>query len=194
MNDFLDLRIIKTRNLLIRAWFNLLEQKKSQTNIIKITEICKKADVALLTFYHHFNSKQAFFKFALEEQLINKLPIPKNLKPSTFKQLAFKVFEVLFDFVFENINIFRNTFEFHKHKGNEYTFVNIFIEVVTCRVFDEVNLLKININRYEKEILTLLLVGAALHCLFRMVKQNKIVDKNNFVNHLNVLYKNIVNE
>lgn len=117
MNDFLDLRIIKTRKLLVNAWFNLLENKKSQNNAIKITQICHKANITLITFYNHFNCKQAFFKFAISERLVNKLPIPKNFKPITIRQLVFKLFNILYDFIFENASIFRNNFEFQKIKA-----------------------------------------------------------------------------
>ena len=194
MNDFLDLRIIKTRKLLVNAWFNLLENKKSRNNAIKITQICHKANITLITFYNHFNCKQAFFKFAISERLVNKLPIPKNFKPITIRQLVFKLFNIRYDFIFENASIFKNNFEFQKNKGGKYTFVDVFIEVVTYQVFDEIKLLQISISHYQKEILTLLLVGAILHCIFKIVKQAKNIDKKNILKHLNLLYNYIVYE
>ncbi|MBQ6970270.1 hypothetical protein IJQ19_01465 [bacterium] len=108
--------------------------------------------------------------------------------------MVFKLFNILYDFIFENASIFKNNFEFQKNKGGKYTFVDVFIEVVTYQVFDEIKLLQISISHYQKEILTLLLVGAILHCIFKIVKQAKNIDKKNILKHLNLLYNYIVYE
>ena len=52
-----DPRIRRTRNLLQRSLSTLLESKPF-TNI-SITDICKQADIARVTFYQHYDSKEA---------------------------------------------------------------------------------------------------------------------------------------
>lgn len=56
-SDSGDPRIQRTRALLQRALSTLLESQSFTT--ISITDICKEADIARVTFYQHYESKEA---------------------------------------------------------------------------------------------------------------------------------------
>lgn len=71
MEDFLDLRIIKTRQALMKACFELLQKKVYRKTNIKVNEICHKAKINLVTFYHYFNNKNDLIALLIKEKLIN---------------------------------------------------------------------------------------------------------------------------
>ena len=51
-----DLRVVRTRKLLCKALFELLEEVPFDK--ISVTDICDKAMVHRATFYNHFESKE----------------------------------------------------------------------------------------------------------------------------------------
>ena len=60
-----DLRIIRTRNLLCKAFYELLEETPYEK--ISVIDICNKAMVHRATFYNHFEDKEHLLQFAIDE-------------------------------------------------------------------------------------------------------------------------------
>ncbi len=60
-----DPRIRRTRNLLQRSLSTLLESKSFPD--ISITDICREADIARVTFYQHYDSKEALLVAGVAE-------------------------------------------------------------------------------------------------------------------------------
>ncbi len=75
-----DLRIRKTKATLYKAYLNLIE--KESYDQIKISDICKKANINRSTFYDHFKDKDELAKSLLEDtknEMSNELKlIPHN--------------------------------------------------------------------------------------------------------------------
>ena len=75
-----DLRIRKTKATLYKAYLNLIE--KESYDQIKISDICKKANINRSTFYDHFKDKDELAKSLLEDtknEMLNELKlIPPN--------------------------------------------------------------------------------------------------------------------
>lgn len=70
----LDLRIQKTRKLLVEALVKLLETKPFCN--IKLNEICEVAMVHKTTFYHHFADKYELLKYTImvfQKEMISRL-------------------------------------------------------------------------------------------------------------------------
>lgn len=60
-----DLRVVRTRKLLCKALFELLEEVPFDK--ISVTDICDKAMVHRATFYNHFESKEHLLEYAIDE-------------------------------------------------------------------------------------------------------------------------------
>ena len=63
MDQNLDLRVQKTYEALMTAFFELLEEKKFEK--ITVNELCHRAKVRRPTFYKHFADKYAFVKYVI---------------------------------------------------------------------------------------------------------------------------------
>lgn len=119
MEDFLDLRIIKTKQALMKACFELLQKKVHSKINIKVNEICHKAKINLVTFYHHFSNKNELIELLIKEKLINRLPIPKKFKPKTLANLINYFIKVIIDFTYEFFDIFTNSLKLVANKGRK---------------------------------------------------------------------------
>lgn len=96
-----DLRIIRTRNLLCKAFYELLEETPYEK--ISVIDICNKAMVHRATFYNHFEDKEHLLQFAIDEiqeELFNKAII--NEKYSNPKEMYMTLIEQVIDYVEAN--------------------------------------------------------------------------------------------
>ncbi len=59
-----DLRIVKTKRSLIKAFYNLLQE--TSLDNITVNIICEKADIRRATFYKHFKDKLDFYTFIMK--------------------------------------------------------------------------------------------------------------------------------
>lgn len=57
----MDLRVERTRALLVQAFSELMEEKPYAS--ISVSELCERAMIRRTTFYDHFADKQDFFRF-----------------------------------------------------------------------------------------------------------------------------------
>ncbi len=76
----MDLRIRKTKKLLMEALIELLEKKPFSE--IKLNEICERAMVHKTTFYSHFKDKYDLLKYSIQtiqKDMLEKLPITQNV-------------------------------------------------------------------------------------------------------------------
>ena len=67
----MDLRIEKTYNALMKAFAELLEERRYEE--ITVAMLCDRAMIRRTTFYKHFADKAAFFVFFIEGLRINML-------------------------------------------------------------------------------------------------------------------------
>lgn len=96
-----DLRVVRTRVLLCRALFELLETIPYEK--ITVQDICSKALVHRATFYNHFEDKNKLLEYAIDE-------IKENLFESTIeketysdpKEMYMNLISKVLDFTKEN--------------------------------------------------------------------------------------------
>ena len=96
-----DLRVVRTRVLLCRALFELLETIPYEK--ITVQDICNKALVHRATFYNHFEDKNKLLEYAIDE-------IKENLFESTIeketysdpKEMYMNLISKVLDFTKEN--------------------------------------------------------------------------------------------
>lgn len=96
-----DLRIVRTRMLLCKSFFELLETMPFEK--ITVIDICKKAMVHRATFYNHFEDKEHLLTYAIDqiqEEMFNAT-IEKE-KYSTTKEMYLSLISKAIDFVSDN--------------------------------------------------------------------------------------------
>lgn len=102
MDDYKeDLRIVRTRVLLSKALFELLETTPFEK--ISVMDICEKAMVHRATFYNHFTDKEDLLEYSIDEikeSLFNRTI--KNETYNTSKEMYMSLISKVIDFVDEN--------------------------------------------------------------------------------------------
>jgi len=95
--DHVDPRVTRTRQLLVKAFNDLLNEKSFEA--ITVQDIADRATVNRATFYAHFDDKYALFDHVTQESfrqaLSGKLPLHAELDPSTLQLLVRLVCEYL---------------------------------------------------------------------------------------------------
>jgi AcrR family transcriptional regulator len=93
-----DPRVQRTRQLLIRAFMDLVQEKMS-IHSVSVLEITTRATVNRATFYAHFEDKYALVECWLREKfqrvLARKLPDSSTLQRETLHRLILAVFDFL---------------------------------------------------------------------------------------------------
>ncbi len=98
-----DLRIVRTRKLLSRALFELLETTPYEK--ISVLDICERAMVHRATFYNHFEDKEHLLEYTIDtikEELFNATIEKENY--STPKEMYMTLISKVIDFILENKN------------------------------------------------------------------------------------------
>lgn len=96
--DANDPRVKRTRQLLLQAFWALLEEKQN-IHSISVQEIAERATVNRATFYAHFEDKYALLESWMREKfhraLESQLPASSILQMSTLRTLILGVFDFL---------------------------------------------------------------------------------------------------
>lgn len=96
-----DLRIIRTRKMLCKSLFELLETTPYEK--ISVIDICEHAMVHRATFYNHFEDKEHLLEYAIDEikeELFNKTI--ETEKYSSPKSMYMSLISKVTDFIEEN--------------------------------------------------------------------------------------------
>ncbi|HEY8424326.1 MAG TPA: TetR/AcrR family transcriptional regulator [Clostridia bacterium] len=96
-----DIRIERTKRLLAKALFELLETVPFEK--ISVMDICEKAMVHRATFYNHFDSKEQLLEYAMEE--LKESLYQSAVKKDTYeneKEMYISLIDKVIDFVQEN--------------------------------------------------------------------------------------------
>lgn len=92
-----DLRVRRTRRLVVRAFMELLEEKGLQATTV--SDIAERAMINRATFYAHFADKYDLFaaiiRESFQEAIRSKLPEPAALNLDNLRRLVTAVFEYL---------------------------------------------------------------------------------------------------
>ena len=96
-----DLRIVRTRTLLCKSFFELLE--KMPYDKISVIDICNNAMVHRATFYNHFDDKEHLLEYAIDEVKENLFNATiENEKFNTPKEMYMSLISKTIDFILEN--------------------------------------------------------------------------------------------
>lgn len=95
-----DLRIVRTRAMLCKSFFELLETTPYEK--ISVIDICNNAMIHRATFYNHFDDKEHLLEYAIDEikeELFNKTI--KNEKYNSPKDMYMSLISQVIDFIEE---------------------------------------------------------------------------------------------
>ncbi|MFD1067933.1 TetR/AcrR family transcriptional regulator [Oceanobacillus locisalsi] len=120
-----DLRILRTRRLIMDAFISLSEKK--EFNDIRITDITEEAMVNRATFYYHYNDKYDLLEKVLSEVLLF------NLDTNAIHQMAWGN-QVVIE-LFTAVANFQNTLSSRCHRGYEETIARIIREHVASILY-----------------------------------------------------------
>lgn len=152
-----DLRIIKTDNALTSALFEALKENVK----IKVLNLCKRADVTAMTYYHHFGNKYQLYSFAIKKQLENFLPIPRKLKPTTMRQLLYYLLEQTQKFIFNNKDVIMPNLSTIDKKGIDKSYIGLMFYIYRYYVHQEIKLV-CNKSNFDTSLWSNLLSGAII--------------------------------
>lgn len=98
-----DLRVVRTRALLSKALFELLE--KTPFEKISVKDICDKALVHRATFYNHFEDKEDLLEYTIDEikeEMFNS--VVEKEQYETPKEMYMTLMSKVLDFVEQHKN------------------------------------------------------------------------------------------
>lgn len=166
-----DLRVLKTRERLVNAYLQLLINNTSD----KVLNICSKANITAMTFYHHFEDKIELIRFTINQQLRHILPIPTKLKPSGNKQLFNYLIKNLSLFFINNKEVLFKSVLLMQDKGYKYSYLDIFNKTIIYNSFNEFKQLDQTIDFEIKETIIKWFVGGLIVVLISNIINNKLI-------------------
>lgn len=182
MAENLDLRIIKTRRLLIDALFELLKNRLTNHSL-KVLDICKKANVTSMTFYSHFKNKVKLLEYAIKDQLENKFPIPIKLKPHNMKQLIIYLINFMSNFCIQNKVLITNCYVTGNKYGFENTYLDLFLKTIQNYTFQELRFIYKNETNIVLNMWTEMITGALFNLFISRTIKNRLIENNNVFNY-----------
>ena len=178
METKLDLRIIKTNNVLYEALISLLKDKTFEE--IKVSDICTKALVNRSTFYSHFNDKYELFMSLLnrlKQELEGDL---KSIEETNLKQYYLKMIEVFLNHIEGKDNIYRSILINNRN--------SIIMDMIYDTITEDVNSKIIeNDKNVPNDIFTSYYLGAIVNVGIEWFKNNKKYSKEEILEYLNKL-------
>lgn len=178
MTNKLDLRIIKTNNILYESLVKLLEEKTFEE--IKVSDICQKALINRSTFYSHFNDKYELF-MSLINNLKQELEADlKLIEENNLKNYYLKMIEVFLNHIEGKENIYRSILINNRN--------SIIMDMIYDTITDDVNSkIKENDKNVPNDIFASYYLGAIVNVGIEWFKNNKKYSKDEILEYLNKL-------
>lgn len=133
--ESIDERIIKTKLALSGAILDIMVSKPK----VKVLDICQRADISAMTYYHHFHNKYQLLEFSVRNQLENILPIPLKLKPDNMRQLIAYLIKSFSGFIKDNKELIVASVNKMMTIGYKNSYIQILIDVVRYWIFHEIS-------------------------------------------------------
>lgn len=169
-----DLRVIKTKNALLEAFFELARERRFED--ITVNELCDKADVRRATFYKHFNDKYNFITY-MTKCLRAKFDETVWRKESvgSSKDYFIKYFESLLVFLSEEEILINRLLE----SETVSVLINIIVEQ---NLIDTKKMLDACVDEgmvlpADSEIVAMMLTGGVTHIITRWLYQGKPISE-----------------
>lgn len=182
-----DERIVKTKIALSDALLVLLKENRK----IKVLDICQKANITPMTYYHHFDNKEQLIEYTINNQLQNILPIPTKLKPINLKHLIYYLINSLSEFVKTNRDVFYCSIKQIETDRFVNSYLFLVFKTIISLVEKEISLLLKN-KFVNIQIINNIVCGSLLNSFFQMIVRNSFINSSmiwNTFKTINVLLK-----
>lgn len=177
MQDYLDLRIQKTKRQLVDALIDILKNQTAKSTI-KVLHICNKARISPITFYNHFGNKKELLEFTINEQLENIFPIPLKLQPKNLWHLIIYLINFFDKFCKQNKEIILNLSNNPKVK---FSYLDLFLKIIERNVFCELKRINTSEARFALNMWTEMIVGGLTNLFLKRTIKNLNIINNNVI-------------
>lgn len=174
MNDYLDLRIQKTKQQLVDALIDILKNQTAKSTI-KVLHICNKAKISPITFYNHFGNKKELLEFTINEQLENTFPIPLKLQPKNLWHLVIYLINFFEKFCKQNKDIILNSSNNSKVR---YVYLDLFLKILERDVFYELKRINVSEAKIVLNMWTEIIVGGLANLFIKRTVKNLTIFNN----------------
>lgn len=174
MPDKLDPRILRTRRMIIQAFFDLLAEKSIDKMSVK--DIAEKAQINRATFYYHFRDKDALLTFALEDQLMTHVLKPFETMETVDQRALKHVLHTLLSV---------KSYLSDRCAENEQTFYDQIEQAIKARLTDAfVDVLRAK-NEPEKVVrIEATMLSWALYGAMEVIHEREENEKNDMINQV----------
>ncbi len=185
-----DLRIIKTKNLLYTTLISLLKDYTFEE--IKVSDICNKALINRSTFYAHYTDKYELLASCIEdikEELAEKLRSNKNI--SNTKEYYMEMLNLFLTHIEENRDLFSSIIINNKNSIIMDIFYATINADLTKRLKEEENKNDLNV---PEEIITNFYVGAVVNVSIKWLTDYQKYTKEDLISFLDLLIPDKIGE
>lgn len=176
MDEYLDLRIQKTKQSLVDAIFDILSTSIPYSSI-KVIDICKKAHKTNMTFYSHFSSKNDLINYGIKVQIEQWFPIPSKLKPVNLNQLWNYLIRFFSYFFKENKELIISDFYRINNNKKGFKYLNLLFEIIEYEIFKELKLVWTTEEKNSLKIISEMISGALFNCYLTRSIKNQTIDE-----------------
>lgn len=185
-----DLRIVKTRKALYRAFEELMKSKSFEQ--IKVSDICNEALINRSTFYDHYTDKYDLLeeyinslKDAFTEEITKEDSIEKNTK-----KYYIEIIKLLLNHIEKKKDTYISIMINNRNSITNDILYDILNRVIINQINDEVISHKI-----PNEIITRFYIGGVTNICFEWLMYGNKYSKEDIINYIDLLIPdNFVNE
>ncbi len=177
-----DLRIIRTKSLLVKALFELLAIKNLDK--ISVLDICDTAMIHRTTFYKHFIDKYDLLTFAIKRWQEKILPESlAELNISSVKLFCVYLLKTVIDNVYENKNILLEIL-----KNNQYTVMpRLMISTLNERLSFIINKKGIDKTKVPLDVIMMFFSGGFSSLILWWLSNSEKITKDEFLSYINTI-------
>lgn len=185
-----DLRIVKTRKALYRAFEELMKSKSFEQ--IKVSDICNEALINRSTFYDHYTDK-----YDLLEEYINSLKdsfTEEITKEDSIEKNTKKYYIEIIKLLLNHIEKKKDTYISIMINNRNSITTDILYDILNRAVINQINDEVIS-HKIPNEIVTRFYIGGVTNICFEWLMYGNKYSKEDIINYIDLLIPdNFVNE
>ena len=185
-----DLRIVKTRKALYRAFEELMKSKSFEQ--IKVSDICNEALINRSTFYDHYTDK-----YDLLEEYINSLKEPfteEITKEDSIEKNTKKYYIEIIKLLLNHIEKKKDTYISIMINNRNSITNDILYDILNRAIINQINDEVIS-HKIPNEIITRFYIGGVTNICFEWLMYGNKYSKEDIINYIDLLIPdNFVNE
>lgn len=189
MKDKTDLRVIKTKKLLMNSLLELMKDKPFED--IKVSDICDGALINRSTFYAHYSDKYELFSSYIEDlRSALKKELDKNVNISNSKEYYLEMLRLFFNHVDEKRDVYAAVGKQNRNSIIMDMIYNAFNEDIIKTIDDEDVMLK---NKIPSKFVATFYLGAIFSVGMEWITNKDKYTKEDLLEYLRILIPDELN-